>query len=75
MSISSGDADGMRMSISSEAEDIYEQRLKEALKAKEASNEEVQSFVDQLKERTAEKRAARYEKARRGAMMEQQEKI
>lgn len=60
-----GDADGIRLSVSYEAPELLEQRLKATLKAKEPSSEEIQSFVEQLKERTAEKRAARYEKARR----------
>lgn len=65
MGISSGDSDNVRMSISYEAQDLFQKRLETNLAAKLPTNEEVQSFVNQLKDRTAEKRAARYEKARR----------
>lgn len=60
-----GDVDNIRLSISYEAPDVFEQRLKSTFDAKAPSGEEIQSFLNQLKERTAEKRAARYEKARR----------
>eukprot|EP00981_Chlorochromonas_danica_P012831 scaffold5444_cov181-Ochromonas_danica.AAC.12 len=65
MGISSGDADSVQLSISYEAPDIFERRLEEIYHSKAPSNEEAQSFINQLKERTAEKRQARYEKARR----------
>ncbi|RYH22981.1 hypothetical protein EON65_18390 [archaeon] len=65
MGISTGDGENVRLSISYEAGDIYEKRLQDTVASKLPSNEEIQSFVNQLKDRTAEKRQARYEKARR----------
>lgn len=54
-----------RLAISYETYDAYESRIKSLSHKKFPTNEEINNFVSQLKERTTNKRAARYEKARR----------
>lgn len=53
------------LSISYEDSSAFEKRLKSMAEEKLPSNEEISDFVTQLKNRTTEKRTARYEKARR----------
>lgn len=56
---------GGQMSVTYEDGEAFLHRLEATAKATFPSNEEVGNFVTQLKERTQENRAARYEKARR----------
>ena len=65
LGITSGEGSDQKMSISYEAKEAYEKRLKELAADTMPKDEEIHQFVGQLKERTSEKRAARYDKARR----------
>jgi len=65
MGISGSDGGDQRMSISYETAAAYEERVKQRSQLTFPSNEEIGNFQSQLKERTAAKRLARYEKARR----------
>lgn len=65
MGISGNEGAEQRMSVSYEATDAYEQRLRELNAEKFPTNEDVSNFKMQLRERTIAKRQARYEKARR----------
>lgn len=65
MGISGSDGGDERMSISYETPAAYEQRLQERSAVTLPTDEEINNFQSQLKERTASKRLARYEKARR----------
>jgi hypothetical protein len=65
MGISTGEGADQRISVSYEAKDAYEQRIKDLSKETFPPDEEVNKFKSQLKERTTTKRLARYEKARR----------
>lgn len=60
-----GGGAGDRMSISYETPVAYEERLKARSQVAFPTDEEINNFQSQLKERTAAKRLARYEKARR----------
>ena len=53
------------MTISYEDKKVYENRVNINAKNQWPTNEEVSDFVTQLKDRTEEKRKARYEQARR----------
>lgn len=61
----SEDGGGPPLSVSYEDPAVFNKKIEETAKAQWPSNEEVSDFVTQLKERTQEKRAARYEKTRR----------
>lgn len=65
MGISGNDGSDQRMSISYETKDAYEHRIKDQLNSTFPADKEVDNFKAHLKERTAAKRLARYEKARR----------
>lgn len=65
MGISGNDGSDQRMSISYETKDAYEHRIKDQLNSTFPADKEVGDFKAHLKERTAAKRLARYEKARR----------
>jgi regulator of replication initiation timing len=53
------------MVISYEASEAFEERIKQLAGQKLSTNEEISNFKNQLKDRTAANRLARYEKARR----------
>eukprot|EP01034_Spumella_vulgaris_P036830 gene36830-45436_t len=57
--------EGGTLSVTYEDGDAFIQRLEQKAKETFPSNEETNNFVTQLKERTADNRTARYEKARR----------
>jgi len=61
----SEDGNGPPLSVSYEDSSGFNDRLTAVAKAQWPTNEEVGDFMTQLKERTQEKKAARYEKARR----------
>lgn len=65
MGISGNDGADQRMSISYETKEAYQQRIRDLMNEKLPKDEEIDTFKSQLKERTASKRLARYEKARR----------
>lgn len=65
LGIGGGDGADLRLSVSYEANEAFEKRLETSALESLPKNEEIHQFMGQLKERTAEKRAARYEKARR----------
>lgn len=59
------DGSNQKMTVSYEDGESFINRLEETVQQKWPSNEEVSDFLTQLKDRTAEKRQARYEKERR----------
>lgn len=61
----SEDGNGPPLSVSYEDSSGFSNRITTVAKAQWPTNEEVGDFMTQLKERTQEKKAARYEKARR----------
>ena len=63
--IGSSDSGGDVNSISHEDGEEFLNRIESTAASKWPSNEEISDFVTQLKQRTLEKRVARYEKARR----------
>jgi hypothetical protein len=65
LGINGGEGSDTHMSISYEAHDAFEKRLQQLANDTRPPDEEIMGFNKELKERTAEKRAARYEKARR----------
>lgn len=65
LGITSGEGNDQKLSVTYEAREAYEKRMKDLSAETLPKDEEIHQFVGQLKERTAEKRAARYEKARR----------
>lgn len=65
LGIGGGDGADVRLSVSYEANEAFEKRLETLALDTLPKNEEIDQFKGQLKERTAEKRAARYEKERR----------
>jgi len=73
LGIGSGEGAEMAMTVSYETTDNYEERIQQIAKQQFPTNEEVNNFKTQLKERTETNRLARYEKARRKrrAMVEQ----
>lgn len=64
LGITSNESNG-GMSISYETTEAYESRIKQLANQTMPTSEEVNNFKEQLKERTAANRLARYEKARR----------
>ena len=60
---------GEQLAVTYEDGDLYWQRLDEIVAEKGPSDNTVGDFLSQLKERTKEKRTARYEKARRRRRM------
>lgn len=65
LGIAAGDSNEGGMSISYETKEAYEERIKELANQTMPTSEEVNNFKEQLKDRTAANRLARYEKARR----------
>ena len=63
--IGADEGGGPPLSISYEQASNFQDRISSLAKSQWPTNEEVSDFVTQLKDRTQEKRAARYEKARR----------
>ncbi len=63
--IGADEGGGPPLSISYEQPSNFQDRISNLAKSQWPTNEEVSDFVTQLKDRTQEKRAARYEKARR----------
>ena len=64
-----GEGAGEHLTVTYEDGDLYWQRLDEIVAEKGPSDSSVGDFLSQLKERTKEKRTARYEKARRRRRM------
>ncbi len=65
LGIGGGDGGDVRLSVSYEANEAFEKRLQTLALDSMPQDAEINDFMGQLKDRTAEKRAARYEKARR----------
>jgi len=73
LGIGSGEGGEMKMTVSYEAATNFEERINHLAQQQFPTQEEVNNFKTQLKERTEANRLARYEKARRKrrAMVEQ----